>query len=63
MNSTDFSWLLIVESILPFLVLNIVLVLVILAGRKKFKLAAKKLIREVKSNEQIEREKLISFQR
>ncbi|MCF6192909.1 MAG: hypothetical protein L3J46_01075 [Kangiellaceae bacterium] len=33
-----------------------------MAGRKKFRLAAKKLIKAVKSNENVEREKLITFQ-
>jgi len=62
MNSIDLSWLLIVEAVLPFLALNIVLVLVIMSGRNKFRLAAKKLIKAVKSNEELEREKLITFQ-
>lgn len=62
MNSIDLSWLLVLQAVLPFFVLNVVLILVIMAGRKKFRLAAKKLIKAVKSNEAVEREKLITFQ-
>lgn len=62
MNATGLSWLLIVEVVLPFLILNVVLILVIMAGRKKYKQAAKKLILSVKSSEDSEREGIIRFQ-
>jgi hypothetical protein len=62
MNSGDLSYIVIVEAVLPFLVLSIVLLLVILSGRKKFREAAKMLIMSVKSGEAKEKESLIAFQ-
>lgn len=61
MNSPDFSWIMTIQFVLPFLVLSIVLVLIIMAGRKKFKQAARLLILNVKSNEDIEKQAIISF--
>ncbi len=62
MNSGDFSFVIIIEAVLPFFVLSIVLLLVILSGRKKYKEAAKTLILNVKSSEKQERESLVRFQ-
>jgi len=61
MNSPDLSLILILEAVLPFFVLSIVLLLTILAGRKKLKQAAKMLILSVKSNEDKEKQAIISF--
>lgn len=62
MNTANLSWLLILEAVLPFLILNVVFVLIILSGKKKYKQAAKKLILSVKSTEDSEREAIIRLQ-
>jgi hypothetical protein len=61
MNPSEFPWLLILESILPFVILSAVLIFIILGGRKKFKQAAKSLILSVKSSEDQEKQAVISF--
>ncbi len=62
MSSVDLSWVLALEIALPFIVLSIVLALTILSGRKKYKEAAKQLIRSVKSNEDKDRQAILDFQ-
>jgi len=61
MNDVEFPWVLILEFVLPFAVLSIVLTMVIIGGRKKFKEAAKRLILSVKTTEDSEKEALLSF--
>lgn len=62
MNSADLSWVLALEIALPFIVLSIVLILSILKGRKLYKESAKKLILNVKSSEDQEKQAIINFQ-
>ena len=62
MSSVDLSWVLALEIALPFIVLSIVLALTIMAGRKKYKEAAKVLIRSVKSSESRDRQAILEFQ-
>lgn len=62
MNSVDLSWVLALQIALPFIVLSIVLTMTILAGRKKYKEAAKQLIRSVKSNEGNDKQAILDFQ-
>jgi hypothetical protein len=61
MNSDNISVILILEGILPFLVLSIVLIMAIMAGRKKFKQASKSLILHVKANEGKEKQAILTF--
>jgi len=61
MNSFDLSWILVLEAVLPFLVLSIVLIMALMAGRKKLKQAAKLLILNVKANEAKEKQAIITF--
>ncbi len=62
MSSVDLSWVLALEIALPFIVLSIVLTMTILAGRKKYKEAAKQLIKSVKSNEGKDKQAILDFQ-
>jgi hypothetical protein len=62
MNSVDLSWVLALEIALPFVILSIVLTVVILSGRKKYKEAAKQLILSVKSSEEKDKQALLEFQ-
>lgn len=61
MNTENISLLLILEAVLPFVVLSILLILAIMAGRKKFKQAAKSLILDVKANEDKEKQAITFF--
>jgi len=61
MNNVEFPWVLILEFVLPFVVLSMILVMVIIGGRKKFKEAAKRLILNVKTTEDNEKDALINF--
>ena len=61
MSSFDLSWILVLEAVLPFLVLSIVLIMALMAGRKKLKQAAKLLILNVKANEAKEKQAIITF--
>jgi len=61
MNTPVVSWLLIAEITLPFIVLSLVLIAMLLNGRKKNKEAAHKLILKIKNNEQRQRNNLQDF--
>ena len=61
MNEAEFPLMLVLQIVLPLFVLSVVLIFVIVAGRKKFKLAAKKLILSVKTTEDSERDALHAF--
>ncbi|MGX5174304.1 hypothetical protein ACUR5C_09820 [Aliikangiella sp. IMCC44653] len=61
MNNEMFSWLLVLEIVLPFVILSIVLILVILKGRKNNKEAARFLIEKIKSNEDSQRKEIFNF--
>jgi len=61
MNPENMSLILILEAVLPFAVLSIVLLMAIMAGRKKFKQAAKSLILDVKANEDKEKQAITAF--
>jgi len=61
MNSFDLSWILVLEAVLPFAVLTVVLIMAIMAGRKKIKQAAKLLILNVKANEAKEKQAILTF--
>jgi len=61
MNNVEFPWVLVLEFSLPFILLSIVLVMVIIGGRKKFKEAAKRLILSVKTTEDSERDELLNY--
>ena len=61
MNSMDLSWIVILEAVLPFLILSILLILLILSGRKKLKQASKLLILNVKANEEKEKQAILDF--
>jgi len=61
MNTVDLSWVLILEAALPFVVLSVLLIITIMAGRKKLKRAAKLLILNVKANEEKEKQAILTF--
>ncbi len=61
MKFDDFSWILVLEAVLPFVILSIILIFTITSGRKKFKLAARKLILSVKTNEPDEKKAIYQF--
>ncbi|MDQ7050605.1 MAG: hypothetical protein Q9M92_14170 [Enterobacterales bacterium] len=61
MKFDDFSWILVLEAVLPFVILSLILIFTITAGRKKFKLAARRLILAVKNNEVDEKKAVYTF--
>ncbi len=61
MNSEIISWLIILEVALPFVILSIVLFSMILGANKKNKRAARKLIVNIKKNENDQRNEIFKF--
>ena len=61
MKFDDFSWILVLEAVLPFVIVSIILIFTITSGRKKFKLAARRLILAVKNNENDEKKAVYTF--
>ncbi|MET1254288.1 hypothetical protein [Aliikangiella maris] len=61
MSDSVISWLLVAEIALPFAVLSIVLIFIIIRGRKSAKEAARNLILKIKNNEEGEKEATYNF--
>jgi len=61
MKFDDFTWILVLEAVLPFVILSMILIFTITGGRKKFKQAARRLILAVKNNESDEKKAVYTF--
>lgn len=56
MNESWFSWLLMVEIILPFVIISILLLVLLVRGQSRYKDAMRELILNVKDNEPVQKE-------
>ncbi len=61
MNDELFSWVIIAEICLPFIILSIVLITTLIRARSKNKEAVRKLILQIKNNEDNQKQKLQTF--
>ncbi|WP_196137706.1 hypothetical protein [Aliikangiella sp. G2MR2-5] len=61
MSDQVFSWLIVLEAVLPFLTLSIVLIIIMVRARKKNKEAVRSLILRVKNGEESQKAMLLSF--
>jgi len=56
MNESWFSWLLVVEIVLPFVIVSILLIVLLVRGQSRYKDAMRELILNVKDNEPVQKE-------
>ncbi|TQV82983.1 hypothetical protein [Aliikangiella coralliicola] len=61
MNNDFVSWLIVIEVALPLFILCLLLIWVLVSGRKKYKEAARRLILKIKNNEDSQKQELMNF--